>query len=96
MLNGGEMMLVVLGDEVAEIDDGHGLLETGMEGSAGEFGGRHAGDFFHNGATRGAEVGEDVGDRARVMGGFVGFAVLEVGGMQRFGAAGVIVEALVP
>jgi hypothetical protein len=47
------MVVVVLGNEVAEIDDGHGLLETRMEGRAGKFGGRHAGDLFHDGMTGG-------------------------------------------
>ena len=34
-LDCAEVMLVVFGDEEAEIDDGHGLLEAGMERRAG-------------------------------------------------------------
>ena len=86
----------MLGDEVAEIDDGLGWLEAGVKGGAGKFGGRHSGDLFHDGETGIAEVFQNFGDPPIVVGGFVSFAVLEIGGVKCFSAAGVIVEALVP
>jgi len=90
------MMVVVLGDEVAEVHDGHGLLETRMERGPGMFGGSHSGDSFHNGETGRAEILQDIGNGAVVMGRLVGFTIFKVGGVQSGGAAGVIVEALVP
>ena len=86
----------MLGDEVAEVDHRHRSLETRVEGGAGKFGGSHPGDFFDDGETGIPEIGEDIGDRSGVVIGFVGFAVLEIGGVKRFSAAGVIAEALVP
>ena len=89
-------MVVVFRDEVAEVDDRHGLLESRMESGTGKFGRSHPRDLFHDGMTGVAEVGENVGNRAAVVIGFVGLAVLEIGGVESLGAAGVIVEALVP
>ncbi len=67
-----------------------------MEGGTGEVGSGHVREPIDDGVAGGAEVVEDFGDRAIVVGGFVRFSVLEIGGMQLGGAGVVIVETLVP
>ena len=90
------MMIIMLRHKKTEVDDSHRLLETRVQSGAGEFGGGHTGEFFDNRETGVAEVLQNFRDRAGVVIRFVGFAVLEVGGVKSFGAAGIIVEALVP
>jgi hypothetical protein len=63
VVNRAQMMIVVLGDEEAQISHCHRLLETGMQSGAGKFGGSHAGDLFDDGETGFAEGGENFGDR---------------------------------
>jgi hypothetical protein len=53
-------MVVVLGHEETEIDDGHGLAQPGVERGAGELGIAHSGEPFNNAATDNFEVGENI------------------------------------
>lgn len=94
--DGAEVMVVVLGDEETEIDDGHRLAQARMERGARELGGAHSREPLHDSAADGAEVCENAGDGAIVMSGFVRFAIFEIGGMQLHGASVVIIEAPVP
>src|SRR5438045_2129021 len=90
------MMVVVLGDEEAEVDDGHGLAKARVKGSAGELGLAHPGEAFNDATTDNFEVGENIGDRAIVMASFVGLAIFKIGWMQLGSAGVVIVEAPFP
>ena len=96
LVDGAEVMVVVLGHEEAEIDHGHRLSQPGMERGPAQLGRAHPGEPFHDPAAGGAEAGENVRDGAVVMGGFVRLAILKIGCVQ-FGSAGVvIIEPLVP
>ena len=90
------MVIVVLGDEETEIRDGHRLAETRMERGAGELGGSHSSKPVDDSATGGSEVGQDLRDRAIVMGGLVCFAILQIGRVQLGGACVVIIQAQGP
>jgi hypothetical protein len=95
-VDGAEVMVVVLGDEETEVDDGHGLAQARVQRGARKLGGAHPREPFDDSGADGAEVSEDVGNRAVVMGGRVRFAVLKIGGMKLSGAGVIIIEALVP
>ena len=90
------MMIVMFGNEVGEVDNGHGLLESRMESGSGKFRRSEALEVFHHGAPGNPEPGEDNGHWARVVVCFVGLAILKVGGMKGFGAELVIDEAVIP
>lgn len=89
-------MVVVLGDEETEVDNGHGLAKAWVERGAGELGIAHSGELFDDAGTDNFEVGQNIRDRAVVMAGFVGFAIFKVGGMQLGSADIVIIETLFP
>jgi hypothetical protein len=91
-----EVMVVVLGHEEAEIDDGHGLAQPRMQRRASELGRAHPRELLHDAAADGAEVREDVGDRTIVVSGVMGLAILEIGWVQLGSARVVIIEPLVP
>jgi hypothetical protein len=90
------MMVVVLGDEEAEIDDGHRLAQSRMKPGAGELGGRHPCNSVYDAAAHSSEFGENLRDRTIVVSGLVRLTVLEIGWMELGGAGFVIIEALVP
>jgi len=89
-------MVVMLGDEETEVDDGHGLAKAGVKRGAGEFGIVHSAEPFNDAVTDNFEVGQNIRDGAIVMAGFVGLAIFKVGGMQLGSARIVIIETLFP
>ena len=89
-------MVVVFGDKKTKVGYGHWLSQTRMERGAGEAGGSHPTKPGDDSAPGGAKAREQVGDGAIVMGGFVRFAILEIGRVQFGGAGVVIIQPQVP
>src|SRR5688500_8589100 len=96
LFNRAEMMVVVLGDEEAEVNDRHRLPQTGMKGGACKICRSHLREPTDDSPPGGAKFGENLRDRAIVMGSLVRLAVLEIGCVQVGGAGVVIIQSLLP
>lgn len=90
------MMVVMLGDEETEIDDGHRLLQARMQRRAHQFRWAHASEPVDDSAADRSKFGENFRDRPIVMSGLVRFSILKVRRMEFLRPGVVIIESLIP
>src|ERR1043165_5574001 len=85
--DGGEVVVVVLGDEEGHVYDAHLFAEARVDGTGGDLFVAQGFEAADEPSARDAERGEQVFEHRVVVAGLVGLAVAEVGGAQSFEAA---------
>jgi len=75
----GKVVVVVFGDEVEMVDETHGLFEAGMQKSLRELRGLKRFEFSHQGGTRHPKFVEEFRYVPRIVIGFVGLPILQIG-----------------
>ena len=95
-VNRAEVVIIVLGDEETQVDDGHWLLKTRVQRGAREFLRVHARQSLQDGSSCGAEVGQNGRYWPVIVTRLVRLSVLEISRAECCRALIEIIKSLIP